>query len=246
MKDNEINRAKCGCALEPSHLNIQACVSSLHSRDFRTQLAPIKRYDTGERAVTPLGCCLPPAPCTGLRQESCISMEHSPPGHLQYGPTHLILLCSSCRALCTSKAQKLCSFRVCLVQQAEQQLKAQMVSESPVTICPQQSCHRCCSPSHSVTALMLLFAPLSKPPQATMLGNIYLYINLSLTQKWESCSSPPLSYCHKDLVRLFLLSMLGKVQVSTPPCWFLPVHSAWFTKSAVIVGLAAYSIFALC
>lgn len=105
MKDNEINRAKCGCALEPSHLNIQACVSSLHSRDFRTQLAPIKRYDTGERAVTPLGCCLSPAPCTGLRQESCISMEHSPPGHLQYGPAHLILLCSSCRALCTSQAQ---------------------------------------------------------------------------------------------------------------------------------------------
>lgn len=62
MKDNEINRAKCGCALELSHLNIRACVSSLHSRDFRTQLAPIKRYHTERESCRSAGLLSAPNP----------------------------------------------------------------------------------------------------------------------------------------------------------------------------------------
>lgn len=176
----------------------------------------------------------------GLRQESCISMHHSPPGHVQCTPTHLILFCWSCRALCMSQAQKLCSFRAVLGT------AGRAAAQSTTGFCI--TCYNLPSAGllPLVTALILLFAPLSNPSWATTVGNICLYIHLSLIWKWENCSSPPPPYCDKDLVRFLLFSVTGKAQMSTVVCWSLPLCSAWFTKSAVIVCLAAYSIFGLC
>lgn len=65
MKDNEINRAKCGCALEPSGLNIQVHVSSLPSRDLRAQLAPIKRHPNRGESCGSAAQGLPEHPAQG-------------------------------------------------------------------------------------------------------------------------------------------------------------------------------------
>lgn len=243
MKDNEINRAKGGCALEPSHLNIGACVSSLQSRNFRTQLAPIKRYHTGKESCRSPGLLSAPVQGWGWRAASLQSTSLLDVFSI-YSLTSFRFV--EAAELFACLRHKSCAvLGLCLVQQAEQLLKTQLVSEWPVTICPQRGCHHCCFLSHLVTALILLFAPLGTAPRATMVGNSYLYIHLSLTQKWESCSSPHPSYRDKDLVRLLLLSMLGKAQVSTLPCWSLPLCSAWLPKSAVMVCLAACSIFGL-
>ena len=93
----------------------------------------------GERAVSLLGCSLPPAPCTGVRRRSA-----SPRSVylLNVFGTNLLTTSHGAEAAELFARLRNKSWLVsglCFVQQARQLLKAQLTSTAPIKICPPQA-----------------------------------------------------------------------------------------------------------
>lgn len=231
MKDNEINRAKWGCALEPSHLNIRACVSSLQSRDFRTQLAPIKRYHTGRESCHSPGLLSAPSPlCRGEAGElhlhgAIASWTHSVYTH----SLHPVLLkLQSSLHVSGTKAVQFQGYAWYSRQSScwkhnwflNHLLKSALSRAATTAASP---------PTWSQLSFSSL-SPLAMPHEPPW-QEISMYVYIYRSHRSRKVAHPPCpSDCDRDLVRLFLLSVLGKAKVSTLPCWSLPLRSAWFTK----------------